>query len=51
MELDLEKLTKKLADLDKKAEEPDKVLQNVRLEINNVLWDLVEVRKDDKKDR
>jgi len=33
-----------LADLDKKAQELDGVLQNARAEINNVLWDLMELK-------
>ena len=38
-------LVQKLSDLDKKAEELANVLQDVRIEINNMLWDLIELRK------
>lgn len=45
MGLGLGKLTQKLIDLDKKAEELDTVLRNVRVEINNVFWDLMGLKK------
>lgn len=51
MKLDITALTHKLTDLDKKAEELDEILKNVRAEINNVFWDLMELRKDGKKDK
>lgn len=34
-----------LVNLDKKAEELDEVLKNVRSEIHDVLWDLIELKK------
>lgn len=43
------KLAQKLIELDKKAEELDKVLQGVRIEINNLLWDFIEMRKAESK--
>ena len=49
METALKKLPQKLLDLDKKADELDEVLQDVRVEINDVIWDLVEMRKKNKK--
>lgn len=45
MKLNFDKLTQRLTDLDKKAEEFDKLLTDLRTEINNVLWDLIELRK------
>lgn len=51
MKLNFDKLTQRLLDLDKKAEELDEILTNVRVEIHNVLWDLVELKKDGKKDK
>lgn len=46
MKLNLDKLTQKLLDLDKKAEEFDKLITDLRIEINDVFWDLVEMRKE-----
>jgi len=40
----LKNLPQKLTDLGKKAEEFDKLLTNLRIEINDVLWDLVELK-------
>ena len=40
------KLTRKLLDLDKKSVGLDEILQDVRIEINNMLWDLIELKKD-----
>jgi len=45
MKTDFDKLTQKLTDLNKKAEELDMVLQDVRVEINNVLWDFIELKQ------
>lgn len=42
---DYKKLTHKLIDLNKKAEEFDKLLTDLRTEINNVIWDLMELKK------
>lgn len=39
------KLPQVLINLDKKAEELDEVLKNVRAEIHNALWDLIELTK------
>ena len=41
----LKNLPQKLTDLGKKAEEFDKLLTNLRIEINDALWDLMELRK------
>jgi len=38
IKIDLKQLTQKLTDLNKRAEELDMVLQDVRVEINNMLW-------------
>jgi len=45
MKLDFTALAQRLTDLDKKAQELDEALKDVRVEINNVLWDLVELKK------
>ena len=45
MEPALKNLVQKLSDLDKRAEELAKVLQDVRIEINNMLWDFLELKK------
>lgn len=45
MQLDLGKLTERLTDLDKKAEEFDKLLTDLRTEINDLLWDLIELKR------
>lgn len=37
-----------LADLDKKAEEFDKLITDLRIEIHNVLWDLIELKTKEK---
>lgn len=52
MKLDFKKLTQKLNDLDKKAEELDKLITELRIEINSVMWELVELKtnKDGKKE-
>lgn len=51
MEALLKNLVQKLTDLDKKAEELDEVLRDVQVEINNVLWDLIELKKDREKEK
>ena len=50
MKLDFTALTQRLTDLDKKAQELDEALKDVRVEINNVLWEIVEMKsvKNDK---
>lgn len=45
----LKNLVQRLTNLDKKAEVLDKALQNVRLEINNVLWDFIELKRSKEK--
>lgn len=45
MDIRYKKLAQALTGLDKKAEELDGILQDVRVEINNVLWDLIEAGK------
>jgi len=45
MDLTLKNLVQKLSDLDKRAEDLANVLQDVRIEINNMLWDLIELKK------
>lgn len=49
----LKNLVQKLSDLDKKAEEFDRGLIALRIEISDMLWDLVELkkRKNEKKDK
>jgi len=42
--MDTKQLAQKLLDLDKKAEEFDQALRNLRSEMHNVLWDLMELK-------
>jgi len=51
MKLDFTALAQRLTDLDKKAEELDEALKDVRVEINDILWDLVELKKNGKKEK
>lgn len=51
MDIKYKKLAQALTELDKKAEELDKVLQDVRVEINSVFWDFIELRKEKKETR
>jgi hypothetical protein len=44
MKLDFTSLTKKLIALDKKGEQLDEALKDVRVAVNDVLWDLVELK-------
>lgn len=44
MEISLKKLPQALLDLDKKLQDLDEIIKDVRVEINNVLWDLVELK-------
>jgi len=46
MELDFEKLTQKLSDLDKMADGLDGLLKDLRVEIHDILWDLIELKKE-----
>lgn len=48
IKIDPKQLTQKLLDLDKKAQELDEVLKDVRVAVNDVLWDLVEMKTDKK---
>jgi hypothetical protein len=43
--LNLEELKQVLVRLDKKAEEFDQTLRNLRIEIHNILWDLIEAKE------
>lgn len=44
-------VVKKLVDLDKKAQDLEGRLKKIRIGIHNLLWELVEIRKQkDKKD-
>lgn len=45
MNMNPKQLIHALADLDKKAEEFDQTLRNLRSEIHNILWDLIELEK------
>lgn len=45
----LKKLHQALIDLDKKMQELDEMVRNVRIEIQNVLWDLLELKQQGKK--
>lgn len=49
--MDFKNLTQKLIDLDKKAQELDEVLRDMRVAANDVLWDFLELKsnKDKKK--
>lgn len=52
MKLDIRKTTQQLTELGRKAEELDEILKDVRVEINNVLWDLMELKDiEDKNER
>lgn len=42
---DFTKLTRTLVDLDKKAEELDKSVRNVRTKINDFFWDNLELKR------
>lgn len=42
---DFAKLTHTLVDLDKKAEELDKSVKNVRTKINDFFWDSIELKR------
>lgn len=42
---DIGKLTKTLTDLDKKAQDLDEMIKNVRVIINEFFWDNVRLRK------
>ena len=44
MKLDFTALAQRLTDLDKKAQEIDEIVKDVRVELNNLLWDLVELK-------
>lgn len=41
---EIKKLSQKLVELDKKTEQLDELLKDVRVEIHNVLWDLMELK-------
>ena len=42
---EVKKLSQKLIDLDKKAEELDEALKDIRIKIDMVFWDLMELKK------
>jgi hypothetical protein len=48
MNLDVRKLMQKLINLQSQMNEIDKALKNVRIETHNVLWDLIEISKNNK---
>jgi len=41
---EVKKLSQKLIDLNKKAEELDEILKNARSEIHNMFWTLIELK-------
>lgn len=45
MHSSLKKLPQALIDLDKKAEKFDEQLKDIRIEIHNLLWELIELKK------
>lgn len=45
MDTALKKLPQALIDLDKKAEKFDEQLRDIRIEINDLLWKLLELKK------
>lgn len=45
MEEDFKRLMQKLADLDKKTQEIDQILKDVRMGIHNLFWDLNNLKK------
>ena len=45
MDAQFKRLSQTLGELDNKAEELDVALQNIRVEINDVLWDLRGLKK------
>lgn len=44
--MEYKKLIQTLNQLDQKAQELDEVLKDVRVEVNDLLWDLKELKKD-----
>lgn len=48
MNMKPKQLIQALTDLDKKAQKLDEVLKDLRVEINNVFWDLIEAGKNKK---
>ena len=49
VEADIKKLIQQLTSIQDKAQEVDNLLNDVRTKINDVIWDLVEMRKKNKK--
>lgn len=49
MVIDFYKVSQTLSALDKKAQQLEKSLQQLRIEVHNLVWDLVEARKESKK--
>jgi len=45
MDSSLKKLPQALIDLDKKAEKFDEHLKDIRIEIHDLLWKLIEIKK------
>lgn len=45
MDADIKKLVQQLTTLQDKAQEVDNLLNDVRIKINDMIWDLVEMRK------
>lgn len=48
MDSSLKKLSQALADLSRKAEELDKALTTLRTEINDMLWEIIDIKKNSK---
>ena len=48
MEADIKKLIQQLTVLQDKAQELDDMLKDIRVKLNDAIWDLVEMRKSKK---
>lgn len=51
METDIKNLINQLATLQDKTQQLDDLLKDVRVRINDIIWDLVELKKHDKKEK
>lgn len=45
MEVDIKRLIQQLTTIQDKAQEVDNLLNDIRVKINDVIWDLMEIRK------
>lgn len=45
MKINFDKLTQRLADLEKNAEKVDELVRNIRVEINELFWEHIASRK------